>query len=82
MEYCAEITVQLKKGMLDPEGTTIRRALEHLGYQTSEVKSAKKYIVTLNSDSMENARKTVDEMCQRMIANPVIHDYTISMREI
>ncbi|MCS3923085.1 phosphoribosylformylglycinamidine synthase subunit PurS [Methanosalsum natronophilum] len=81
MEYYAEVTVQLKDGMLDPEGSTIKRALEHLGYSPKDVKSAKKFIITIESESIDKAKDTVDEMCRRLIANPVIHDYSIIMRE-
>ena len=81
MQYHAEVTIELKFGMLDPEGTTIKRALEHLGYQTESVKTAKKYLIELDAESVESARQSVDEMCQKLIANPIIHNYTIELRE-
>lgn len=81
MQYHAEVTIELKSGMLDPEGTTIKRALEHLGYQTESVKTAKKYLIELDAESVESARQSVDEMCQKLIANPIIHNYAIELRE-
>jgi len=81
MLYHAEVTIELKSGMLDPEGTTIKRALEHLGYQTENVRTAKKYMIGLDADSSDTARQKVDEMCQKLIANPIIHNYTIDLRE-
>lgn len=81
MLYHAEVTIELKSGMLDPEGTTIKRALEHIGYQTEKVSTAKKYTIELDSNSADIARKKVDEMCQKLIANPIIHNYTIELRE-
>lgn len=81
MQYRAEVTIELKPGMLDPEGTTIRRALEHLGYHTNELRTSKRYIIDLEEESSEMAEKKVDEMCQKLIANPIIHNYTIDMRE-
>jgi phosphoribosylformylglycinamidine synthase PurS subunit len=81
MLYHAEVTIELKSGMLDPEGTTIKRALEHLGYHTEKVSTAKKYTIELDSDSADIARQKVDEMCQKLIANPIIHNYTIELRE-
>lgn len=81
MQYHAEVTIELKPGMLDPEGTTIKRALKHLGYQTESVTTAKKYMIKLDSNSADSARQTVDEMCQKLIANPIIHNYTIVIGE-
>lgn len=81
MQYRAEVTIELKPGMLDPEGTTIKRALGHLGYHTNELRTSKRYIIDLEEESSELAEKKVDEMCQKLIANPIIHNYTIDMRE-
>ncbi|MBP2029761.1 phosphoribosylformylglycinamidine synthase [Methanohalophilus levihalophilus] len=82
MRYSAEVTVKLKAGMLDPEGTTIKRALEHLGYFPDSVRSAKEYLIELEAESSDMARDQIDQMCQKLIANPIIHDYTIDLREI
>ncbi len=81
MHYCAEVTIELKSGMLDPEGTTIKRALEHLGYKTVNVSTAKKYLIEVDEESRGIAEQKVDEMCQKLIANPIIHNYTIELRE-
>ena len=81
MQYHAEVTIELKSGMLDPEGTTIKRALKHIGYQTESVTTAKKYMIKFDSNSAESARQMVDEMCQKLIANPIIHNYTIVIGE-
>ena len=82
MQYQADVTIELKAGMLDPEGTTIKRALEHLGYETNSVKTAKKYTIELQADDIHNSRENVEEMCQKLIANPIIHNYSISLREL
>ncbi|MBN2110824.1 MAG: phosphoribosylformylglycinamidine synthase subunit PurS [Methanosarcinaceae archaeon] len=82
MLYQAEVTIELKAGMLDPEGTTIKRALEHLGYETDNVRTAKKYTISLQAGNIHEARENVEEMCQKLIANPIIHNYEISLREM
>jgi phosphoribosylformylglycinamidine synthase len=82
MRYEADVIIELKSGMLDPEGTTIKRALEHLGYTPESVNTAKKYTITLDSDNIHAARENVEEMCQKLIANPIIHNYSITLREI
>jgi len=80
MKYRAEITTQLKEGMLDPEGATIQRALMHLGYDVSGVHTAKKLLIELEADSADDATKMLDEMCQKLLANPVIHNYSIKIQ--
>ncbi|MBC7085959.1 MAG: phosphoribosylformylglycinamidine synthase subunit PurS [Methanomethylovorans sp.] len=82
MKYEVDVTIELKPGMLDPEGTTIKRALGHLGYAPESVRTAKKYIIIFESANIHEARENVEQMCQKLIANPVIHNYTINLREI
>jgi len=82
MQYQAEVIIELKAGMLDPEGTTVKRALEHLGYETDSVRTAKKFTIVLQAADIHSARENVEEMCQKLIANPIIHNYSISLREI
>lgn len=81
MKYTAEVTITLKKGMLDPEGTTILRALKHLGFTAGSVNTARRLIIELEAGSKDAAAKTVDDMCQKVLANPVIHNYTIDVCE-
>jgi phosphoribosylformylglycinamidine synthase PurS subunit len=82
MQYQATVTIEQKAGMLDPEGTTAKRALGHLGYEVSSVKTAKLYEIVLEAESAEIAQQKVDEMCQKLIANPIIHNYTIKLQSI
>jgi phosphoribosylformylglycinamidine synthase len=77
MLYRAEITIKLKNGMLDPEATTIKNALKHLGYECQSVKQAATYELEFTADSRENATDLVNGMCQRLLANPIIHDYDV-----
>jgi phosphoribosylformylglycinamidine synthase PurS subunit len=81
MQYHVEVTIGLKDGMLDPEAATVKKALEHLGYPTTSLKMPKRFIIDLNAASSDEARDMVDEMCQRLLANPVIHDYDIVIGE-
>ena len=81
MQYHAEVTIGLKNGMLDPEAATIRKALEHLGYSTDSLKMQKRFILDLNAVNSDEAQDRLEEMCNRLLANPVIHDYDISIEE-
>jgi len=82
MQYQARVQIEQKAGMLDPEGTTAKRALGHLGYEVSSVKTAKLYEIVLEAESAEIAQQKVDEKCQKLIANPIIHNYTIKLHEL
>jgi len=80
MKYSAEITVQLKPGILDPEGATIQRALAHLGYSVESVGTAKKLLIELEASDIDEARGVLDGMCEKLLANPVVHDYSIEIQ--
>jgi phosphoribosylformylglycinamidine synthase PurS subunit len=82
MQYQADVTIELKSGMLDPEGKTIKRALDHLGYEANNVKTAKKYSIELQAKNIHDARENVEEMCEKLLANPIIHNYSVSLREL
>jgi len=71
-----EIFVTYKQGIFDPPGATAAHALENLGY--SEVKSVKigKYIRLEVADGGDELAR-VREMCDKLLANPVIEDYRI-----
>lgn len=81
-QFSIEIIVELKAGMLDPEGITIKKSLKHLGIETESVKTSKRYIIDVKANSEDNAIKKADEMCQKIIANPLIHDYSIKLSDI
>ena len=82
MQYQATVTIEQKAGILDPEGITAKRALGHLGYEVSSVKTAKLYEIVLEAESADIAERKVDEMCQKLIANPIIHNYSIELKEL
>lgn len=70
--------IYLKKGVADPEGANTLKALKLLGFENAvDVKSAKLFEIDLKEEDKEEARKALEEMCNRLLANPVIHDYQI-----
>lgn len=77
----ALVYVGLKPGVLDPQGRTIARSLNDLGF--SEVESAlqgKVIELTLAGDDIEAAEKRVTAMCEKLLANTVIENYRIEMK--
>jgi phosphoribosylformylglycinamidine synthase PurS subunit len=74
-----EIFVTYKKGIFDPPGATAERALANLGYAEIESVRIGKYIRMEVADGTDPARVT--EMCDKLLANPVIEDYRIEKVE-
>jgi len=81
MEYLAKIEVKLKPGHSDPEGETTRKSLFELKYPVKSVGVSKVYEVRLEAKSRAEAKKIVDEMCRRLLANPVKDNYHITIEE-
>ncbi len=78
----AEIRVRLKKGVLDPQGAAVERSLAALGYQgVAGVRVGKLLELTIDAPGREEAERWVDEMCRRLLANPVIEEYAFDLRE-
>jgi phosphoribosylformylglycinamidine synthase PurS subunit len=79
MKYDAEVKISLKKGMLNPEAATIQRALALLKYQVENTKTLQIIKFSIEGDSEDSVRQKVDEMCQKLLCNPVIHNYEIGI---
>ncbi len=80
MIWLARAHITLKPLVNDPPGLAIRGALLQLGYSTVEsVRAGKYFEVRLDADSAETARARVVEMCQKLLANPVIEDFQVEV---
>ena len=79
--YTATVTVRLKSGVLDPEAETTQRALERLGFELSDLRSADQFEVDIDAEDRERAAERVTEMTTRLLANPTLHDYEITVEE-
>ncbi len=79
MNYTAHITISLKNGMLDPEARAMNHALKNIGFVVDSIKSARKFTITLQADSPEDAKAVAEKMCLKLLANPVIHQYSIEV---
>ena len=79
----AEVDIRLKKGVVDPEGKNITKALRLLDFnEVNAVAVSRRIEIVLNDTDKEFARKRVDEMCKKLLANPVINDYSITINDI
>lgn len=72
------VLVRLKPGIMDVQGTAVQRALAGLGFADLRgVRIGKVIEVEVEAASPEAARGRVREMCEKLLANPVIEDFTI-----
>ncbi|KPJ70106.1 phosphoribosylformylglycinamidine synthase [candidate division WOR-1 bacterium DG_54_3] len=76
-----EVYITLKKTVADPQGLTIKHALESLGYkEVKDVRIGKLISLRLNVDNKEVAERKLNEMCKKLLANPIIEDYRFEIR--
>ena len=76
----AKVIITLKNGVLDPQGKAIGHALHSLDFSGVEDVRQGKYIeLELAEEDPAEARRTVEEMCRRLLANTVIEDYSVEL---
>jgi phosphoribosylformylglycinamidine synthase PurS subunit len=81
--YEARIEVGHRPGILDPQGGVIERALPALGYgNVTRVRVGKAIRLVVEAPDAEAARAQVAEMCKRLLANPVIENFSIELEEV
>lgn len=81
MRWLAEVRVGLRDGIADPEGQTIGSALRSLGFSSvDEVRSGKLIRVAFDADDRAAADETIEAMCRRLLANPVMETATWDLR--
>lgn len=74
------VEVSLRPGIADPQGATIERALPALGFSgISGVRAGKSFRFTVEANDEESARREVDDLCRRLLSNPVIEDARVSL---
>ena len=76
----ARVTIMLKDGVLDPQGEAIKQALTSLEYnKVNSVRQGKVIDLELNESSEEAAIGSIQEMCEKLLANTVIENYEIKL---
>jgi phosphoribosylformylglycinamidine synthase len=74
------VLVRLKPGILDVQGAAVQRALGGLDFgDVHNLRVGKLVEVDVDATDPERARARVDEMCRRLLANPILEDYTIEV---
>ena len=83
MKYEARVDITHLPGVLDPQGATVQRSLPALGYgNVTDVRIGKTIRLVVEAADETTARAQVDEMCHRLLANPVIEAFTIELAEV
>jgi phosphoribosylformylglycinamidine synthase PurS subunit len=81
--YLAKVYITLKPTVNDPQGLTIKGALHNLGFTSVEDVRAGKYIeVRIKDTNLSKAKEQVNEMCRKLLANPVIENYRFEVDRI
>ena len=79
-EYLVEVHVTPRVGLLDPQGKAVHHALHSLEFaDVEDVRVGRLIRVKMKATSEDDARQRVDDMCKRLLANPVTEDYSISI---
>jgi len=79
MKWKVTVIVRLKEGLNDPEGRVIGNALRNLGFAVENLRVPKYFEFELESEKPE---REVEEMCKKLLANPLIHNYEYSIEPV
>jgi phosphoribosylformylglycinamidine synthase subunit PurS len=80
--FKAKIHVTLKKSVLDPQGKTVLHALGSMGFnEAKDLRVGKYFELALEASNQAEAQKKVKEMCDKLLVNTVIEDYTCDVQE-
>lgn len=77
MLWNVKINIKLKKDVLDAQGKATYKALLALGFhKVQEVRVGKLIELKIESDSLDSVKMQIEDMCQKLLANPVIEEFT------
>ena len=80
-DFKVKVEVKLKSVVLDPQGKAVLSALHKLGYnEVIETRVGKLIELTVRDSNKEYVKGLVEEMCDKLLANPVIEDFIISIK--
>ena len=84
MDWEVKIETKLKDGILDPQGKAVKTGLKQLGYNNVESVHVGKYLELILDDipNQEQAEDMVIDMCEKLLANPVIEDYNYELTKV
>jgi len=77
----ATVLVRPKGGILDPQGEAVQRSLRQLGFPVRDARVGRVIDLEVAAPSAEEARNQVEQMCERLLTNPLIESYEIELEE-
>ena len=81
--YSAKIKVTLRKSILDPQGKAVEHSIQSLGYNNIKDTRIGKFIeLEIDSPTEAEAKKVTDEVCAKLLANPVMEDYEFEVHSL
>ena len=81
--FKVEVRVTPRPGLLDPQGKAVQHALDSLGYAgVDSVRVGKLLVLELEADDAASAEARTEEMCRKLLANPVTEDFRIQVTEL
>lgn len=83
MSWLARVHVVLKPIVNDPQGEAILGGLKSLGFrEVGQVRAGKYFEIHLEAQDAETAERQAEDMCRKLLANPVIEDYRVDVEQI
>jgi phosphoribosylformylglycinamidine synthase len=80
--FAVHVEVFPRREILDPQGKAIGDALQRLGYgSVREVRAGKSFTLLLDAANDEAANQSAREICERLLANPIVEDFSFTVRE-
>lgn len=77
----AEVKISLKKAVADPQGLTVKHALESLNFKgLSEIRMGKLIKLKLEAKDKAEAEARVRQMCEKLLVNPIIEEYSFEIK--
>jgi len=81
--YLAKVVVTLRKSILDPQGKAVHHALGSMNMPTvQDVRIGKFIEMKIDTVTMEDAERVTAEACKKLLANPVMEDFSFSLEKI
>jgi len=80
--YHSNISITLRKSILDPQGKAVEHAIHTLGlYSVQGVRIGKHIELSIDSASKEEAENITEQVCKKLLANPVMEDYSFTVEK-
>ena len=82
-QFKVKVEVKLKSVVLDPQGKAVLSALHNLGFNdVTDTRVGKLIELNVNGENKEHVQEQIEQVCKKLLTNPVIEDYNINIEEV